>query len=71
MNPQDDSPTPSKPEPRPVVVHRGDVLFTLAAEIQTAARDLARFAAFERRVVAAAQSPSEWLLLRTELGGGE
>jgi len=69
----------------PPVVHRGDVLFTLGAEIQSAAAELQRLMtfeaevrpalerlkAFEARVVQAAKSPSGWLLLREELGGGK
>lgn len=59
------------PRTVPVAVNRGDVLFTLGAEISAAARDLARFAAFEARVLAAAKCPTDWLFLRDELGGGK
>jgi len=54
-----------------VPVHRGDVLFTLGAEITQAARELERLRNFERRVAEAATSPAEWLLLREELNPRE
>lgn len=57
--------TPPPPE-RPVV-HAGEVAATLFNDLGLVFRRIQAADAFEAKVVAAAKSPSAWLLLREEL----
>lgn len=57
---------PPKPPERPVV-HAGEVAASLFNDLGLAFRRIQAADAFEARVMAAAKSPRDWLLLRDEL----
>lgn len=59
----------SEPTERPVV-HAGEVAATLFNDLGLVFRRIQAADAFEAKVVAAAKSPRDWMLLREELNAG-